>query len=66
MRGYAGEGVDAKACEEIVVAAKKTRLQHRSTPPSESAPGVKLFKPWEKKKLLLQEAKHIAINAAPK
>ena len=54
MRGYAGEGIDAQACAKLVVAAKKKRLQHRSTPPSESAPGVKLHKPWEKKKLLLK------------
>ena len=60
MRGYAGEGKDAQQCELLVKAAKKQRLQHRSTPPSESAPGVKLYKPWEKKKLLLKHAEQQA------
>ena len=65
MRGYHSElGQDAQACEAIVVNAKKLRLQHRSTPPSETMPDVVIYKPWEKKKLLLKQLLHAAQNNA--
>ena len=63
MRGYMNsDGQDAKSCEALVVAAKKKRLQHRATPPSEATPGIRLYKPWEKKKLLAKLAEHVAVN----
>ena len=65
MRGYASDlDSDAKSCAVLVAAAKVKRLQHRSTPPSESNPDARKFKPWEKKKLELKAAQLRAENNA--
>ena len=64
MRGYAGDGEDAQSCDKLVQAAKKKRLQHRSTPPSEATPEAKKYKPWEKKAVLAKAAAQAVIDDA--